>query len=93
MLAKLRAFFDLLRKGEAVADPEKWKKRQITTSMLAALLAAVMTAIRAFGIDVETNQVQLEAVAMGLLSIYAFGETIFTAISSKKVGFLPPKDP
>lgn len=91
MLTKLKAFFALLRYGEEVADVGKWKRRQITVAMLVGLFGAVVSALRAFGIELETNNVQLEAVALGVLSIYGFLEMIFTAITSKRAALLPGK--
>jgi hypothetical protein len=91
MLAKLKSLFALLRHGEEVADAGKWKKRQITVAMLVSLFGASVAALRAFGIDLETNEVQLEAVALGVLSIYGFVEMIWTAVTSKRAGVLPAK--
>jgi len=90
MIDKLKAFWRVLRAGEEVADPAKWKARQIRAGMIVALLSGLVALAEAFGLRIETNEVQLEAVALGILSIYGFAEVILTAVTSKRAGLLPP---
>lgn len=47
-MSKLSAAFDVFFKGAAVANPEAWRKGQITASAIAALLTAVVEVSRAF---------------------------------------------
>lgn len=90
MIDKLKAFWRVLRTGEEVADAGKWKRRQITAAALVAFLGALVSVAKAFGLEIDTNDVQLESVALGILSIYGLAEMVLTAISSKRAGLLPP---
>ncbi len=92
MFKKLQAALRVLRTGEEVADPAKWKRRQITSAALTAFLSAIVAAAASFGFDIPLGDVQLEAVAFGILSIYAAVEAVITAATSKRAGLLPPSD-
>lgn len=91
MFAKLKAFLALLRHGEEVSNVEAWKRRQITAGMLVSLLAAGVALAKSFGIEIDTNNVQLESVALGILSIYGLIDATLTAVTSKRAGVLPEK--
>jgi hypothetical protein len=90
MLKKISAFWRVLRTGEEVANPAKWKRRQITAGVLVAFLSALVALADAFGFRIETSEVQLEAVALGILSIYGLLDAVLTAATSKRAGLLPP---
>ena len=92
MLKKIKQFLAVLRHGEEVANVEAWKRRQITTGMLVSLLAAVVALARSFGVDIDTSDVQLESVALGILSIYGLADATMTAVSSKRAGILPAEN-
>lgn len=91
MFAKLKAFLALLRHGEEVSNVEAWKRRQITAGMLVSLLAAGVALAKSFGIEIATSDVQLESVALGILSIYGLADATLTAVTSKRAGVLPEK--
>ena len=80
---KLASLFVLFRKGAAVSDPQLWKNRQITVTVLAGLIVAVVNAASAFGyslpIDIETAN----AIAAGILAIV---NTVLTITTTDKVG-------
>lgn len=83
MLKKIKALLDLMRAGRVVADPAKWKKRQITTSMIVALLWAMASAARAFGVEVPLDAETADGLAVGILAGVNF---VLTLITSDKVG-------
>lgn len=89
MLKKVQAFWKLLRTGEEVADPARWKARQIRTGALVAFLSAILGVCHALGLDIPLTDVQLESLALGILTIYGVAEVVLTAISSKRAGLLP----
>lgn len=86
-MSKLLALFRLFRKGSEVADVEKWKSRQITANMLVALLASVVAVARAFGVAVDIADADLAAIAGG---VFAAGNVIVTAVTSKRAGLPAP---
>lgn len=89
-MSKLLALFRLFRKGSEVADVEKWKSRQITANMLVALLAALVAVARAFGVAVDIADADLAAIAGG---VFAAGNVIVTAVTSKRAGLPAPVPP
>jgi O-antigen/teichoic acid export membrane protein len=89
-MGKLWAIISVLRKGSEVADPEKWKSRTISTSMIVALLASCLSVSRAFGYEPPITAVDLENIAVGIIAIGGIAVSIVTAASSKRAG-LPAK--
>jgi uncharacterized membrane protein len=83
MLEKVSALWSLFRKGEAVADPAKWKSRQVTSTMLAALLIAAVQLAKAFGYEVPIDNESAMAIAGGIIAVF---NTVFTIITSKHAG-------
>lgn len=81
---KLTALFGLFRKGAVVTDAAAWKNRQITATVLAGVIVAVVNALAAFGyslpIDVETAN----AIAAGIIAVV---NTVLTVTTTEKVGF------
>jgi hypothetical protein len=85
---KLAAFWNLFRKGECVADPALWKTHQVTANALAALFLAVVTVLKAFGLDVPLNEADALQLGGGVLVLV---NIVLTLITSAKVGLLPAK--
>lgn len=75
---KLKAFFTLLRYGEEVLDPAKWKTHQIGINTIVPILSATLVIV---GVDVDPQDVV--NIAVGILSI---ANIVLTIITSKKVG-------
>ena len=86
-MGKITSMWGLLRSGEAVADPAKWKNRQITGTVLGALILALVNVAAAFGhpLPVDTNTAN--SIGGGIL---AFVNVLLTVTTSDKVG-LPPR--
>lgn len=87
MVKKFKALFDLFRKGRVVADPARWKNRQISSSMIVALLWALVHTAEAFGYAVPVGSETVDAVAVGVLALVNW---VLTLVTSDKVG-LPHK--
>lgn len=83
MIKKIRAGMTLLKKGESVLDPQKWKKRQITVTTLAAVIWAAINAASAWGYDVPINEETVDGVAVGVIALVNWMLTLST---SNKVG-------
>lgn len=83
MLEKMSALWSLFRKGEAVADPAKWKSRQITSTMLAGLLIAVVQLAKACGHEIPIDNDTALALAGGIIAAV---NTVLTIITSRHAG-------
>lgn len=83
MISKLRLAYKLLQKGKSVSDPEKWKKRQITATMLTGLIWTALQTSKAFGYEVPIDEATVDSVAVGVLALVNW---VLTLSTSKKVG-------
>ena len=93
MMEKLGAFWNVFRKGQAVANPEAWKHGQITAGMVAALLAAAVALGKAFGYALPVSDDQLVEIGGAIVTVFGVYQSATTVISSEKVGLpaLPPR--
>ena len=81
---KVTAGYDLLKKGNAVADPAKWKKGQITVTLIVALMWSGIKAVESFfGYQVPIDEDTVNNVAIGILALVNW---VFTLTTSKTVG-------
>lgn len=92
MFRKLTSALDVLHKGRMVADPAAWKTRDLLTSSIAALLAALYVAARAIGYDLPIDAEGLDMLAAGIAAVLWLFHAGTTVASTDKVG-LPPVDP
>jgi len=91
MMKKLLAFFSVLKKGRQVANPAAWKAGQITGSVLAGLLGAVVALAKVYGYELPLNDEQLLAIGSAIVAIVGlFLSPAITVASTEKVG-LPAK--
>lgn len=89
-MEKLKAILALFRQGNAVADPALWKNRQITATVLAGLILAVINLLAAFGFSIPIDPDTANAVAAGIIGIV---NVILTMTTSKTVGIAPVEVP
>lgn len=90
MFDKLKAFWDLFHKGEEVADPEKWKARQISASVIAGAIMAAVKLAGTFGIDIPVDSDTSLLIAGGVLATV---NVVLTMVTSKKAGLQAKVDP
>lgn len=83
MIAKLKTAFTLFKVGKVVADPAKWKNRQISTTMIVAVIWAASDAARAFGYEIPITEELADGIAVGVLSVV---NLLLTYTTSDKVG-------
>ena len=86
MFKKAKVAFTLLQKGKAVADPAKWKSRQITVTMLTGVVWAVIQAAEAFGYAIPVDEATVDSIAVGVLALVNW---VLTLSTSEKVGVQP----
>lgn len=85
LMEKLWALLELFKKGKAVADPAKWKARQITGTMIGVLIITAVQVARVFGYDLPYSIDEGVAETIGGV-VVGITNIIFTFITSKRVG-------
>lgn len=86
---KLTSFFDLLRKGGIVANPELWKHGGAALqSALAALIVSLVSTGKAFGYELPVTPEVAGSIAGGVAALVG---VFVTYVTSDKVGILPAK--
>ena len=83
MIAKMKALMTLLKKGRSVADPAKWKSRQITATALTGAIWATIQAAEAFGYAIPIDEATVDSVAVGTLALVNW---LLTLSTSEKIG-------
>src|SRR5258708_5234381 len=92
-MGKIGAFWNLLRAGQSVADPAKWKSRTNAVNGMIALVAAIVGLGKVFGFDYNLSADDLAAVGAGIVGVVSVANSVMCVVTSDKVGFLPPLDP
>lgn len=80
---KLLALLTLFRKGNAVADPSLWKKRQVEATMLGGVIVAGIQVLQAFGVDLPITADDATALAAGMLVLI---NACLTYVTTDKIG-------
>jgi hypothetical protein len=83
MIKKIRAGFTLLKLGQSVADPAKWKNRQITATMLTGIIWAAIQLAESFGYGIPVDEATIDSLAIGILAAINW---LLTLSTSKTVG-------
>lgn len=83
MFSKINAAYKLLQKGRSVSDPEKWKKRQITATMITGVIWATIQVAETFGYAIPVDEATVDSVAVGVLALVNW---VLTLSTSEKVG-------
>jgi hypothetical protein len=87
-MGKLLALLDLFRKGSVVANPDAWRKHQITATMLGVFIMAAVQLAKVFGYALPIDDDTATAIAGGVL---ALANVVFNYVSSAEAGILPAK--
>lgn len=94
---KFTALLNLFRRGHMVADPAKWKSRQITSTALALVIVAAFQVLGAFGYDLPMDPDTATAIAVGVIGVVNWVLTITTTekvgLGVSPVGDVPPIQP
>ncbi|CAB4122171.1 hypothetical protein UFOVP26_107 [uncultured Caudovirales phage] len=84
---KLLAALSVYRKGSVVANPAAWKSGQITASIVAGLLGALVALAKTFGYELPLSDDQILTIGGSIVAIAGlFLNTTATIVSSDKVG-------
>lgn len=84
---KLLAIWQLFKQGNSVADAAAWKKRQISVTVLAGVILAVINVLSSFSLSVPIDVETANAVAGGVIAVV---NVVLTLTTSDKVG-IPDK--
>lgn len=87
-MRKLKAILDLFRAGQVVADPKKWKNRQIGVTAVTGFLVALINVASVMGFAVPVPPGVADAAALALISVVNIALTYTT---SDKVGIKAKK--
>lgn len=87
-IGKIGVYWDLLRKGQEVSDPEKWKKHQITATVVGGLIIAIINIAKAYGYELPITTDDANSLGVGIIALV---NIVLTATTSKKAGLLPAK--
>jgi hypothetical protein len=83
MIKKIKSALQLMKAGKVVADPAKWKTRQITSSMLVTAIWALVNAGAAFGVEVPLDAETIDGLAVGILAMV---NVVLTVTTTDKIG-------
>lgn len=87
---KLSALWGLFKQGQVIADAKRWKERQISATVLGAVLIAAVNVIAAFGYEVPIDVETANAIAGGIIGAV---NVVLTIVTTDKVGIRPDSDP
>ena len=76
-----------LKLGEEVSNPETWKNRQVTTSVIVSLLGLVIGVMKMKGINLDISDADIVMIAGGIATVLGILNSLAVFASSKKVGF------
>lgn len=84
-LNKIKSVLKLFNHGQVVANPEAWKKGQVTTNVLIGFIWAIFEVSVAYGHQIPLS-VDQEIVNNSAVAILAVSNWVFTIVSSDKIG-------
>jgi hypothetical protein len=93
MIKEVKGLFnvpEVLQKGKLVSNPEAWKRGQVTVSVIAGLLAALVAVSKAFGYEIGITDEELTAIGTSVIAIYGiFVSPTITIATTDKLGAKP----
>lgn len=92
MMDKIKAVWAVFKTGEMVANPTAWKKKQVTSGILAAFLSAVVALIKALGYDIPLTDDQLLQIGGAVIAVLGLFNGVATVVSTDKLGLQPRAD-
>lgn len=82
--------FQAFQRGKEVANPATWKNAQIAVNALSAFFAAVLAVAKGLGFDLGITEMQIDALAAGIVALVGVFNAVATVVSSRKVGLPSP---
>lgn len=87
-MGKLFAWLNVFRKGGVVLNPAAWKRGEITVTVLAGLMGAVVAVGKLYGFDFGVTDAQIVELAAYVLGFIGLFVPAVAVASSDKVGVL-----
>ena len=92
---KVKAIFsipDILRQGQAVANPTLWKTHQISVSLLVSFMGSMLLFVKLFlGWEINVSEEDLTTIGSAALVLFGMYNSVVTVASTEKIG-LPAKE-
>ncbi len=83
MLQKIKAAWEVLQLGKSLANPQKWKRKQIEVTALGGLFIGVAQLAKMFNYDIYLDEDTATAFAAAIIGAVNW---YFTLATSTKVG-------
>lgn len=80
---RISAIWQLFKAGQSVADPARWKSRQITVTVLGAVILAAVNLLTAFGMSIPVDMETANAIAGGIIAVV---NVVLTITTTEKIG-------
>ena len=87
IFTKIKAGWNVLKAGEMVANPIAWKKGQISTGHLVAVLSSIVVLSKSLGYELPLDDTQQAALATVILWAFSLFNQYATVASTDKLGF------
>lgn len=89
-MEKITALWTVLQRGKEVADPGKWKSRQITGNVLAGFAVSVANLLPLFGVPLPPFLTET-AINVGASVVVTVWNAYLTTATTTKIGL--PSEP
>lgn len=90
MINKVKALFslpDVLKQGKMIANPEAWKRGQVTGGIVAGLIGSLIGFAKIFGYELPLSDDQILSIGSGIVAIMGlFYTPIVTVATTDKIG-------
>jgi hypothetical protein len=78
--------FSAMRAGKELANAETWKRAQLRTAAIVALLSAGVGIAKAFGIDIRLTPEEINSIAIVIGLVGGLFMGVATLVSSTRIG-------
>jgi len=92
MINKIKMLWEVVQLGKSVADPEKWKKKQIQVNVLGGLFIGVAQLAKAFNYDIYLDEDTATTIAAAVIAAFNWYWTLATS-TKVGVGSKPASEP
>jgi hypothetical protein len=78
--------FSAMRAGKELANAETWKRAQVRTAAIVALLSAALGIAKAFGIEIPLTPEEINAIALVIGLVGGLFMGVATLVSTSRIG-------
>ena len=87
-ITKMKAIWELFQQGKEIADKNKWTTHQVSATMLAGVLLAVVQLAKAYNYELPIDSDTATAIAGGVLTVV---NTVMSIMGNKHLGLPSPQ--